>query len=269
MRLLRILPHRWHQIAREATKFAVIGGINTAVDLIIWNALLAIGPLKAKIVSTVVATTLSYLMNRYWTFAKRERSAAHREYVLFFGLNLVGLAIQITPIGIAKYVLDFSEHGTTSDRLAFNIANVLGVGIAMVFRFWSYRAFVFRSPKVAAAGPTNPPPGEGGSRTPDAPLGGPDGPAVESASGPTDLHPVPAESSRIPNGVVETPVAPSQRNSRPGHPSRTALVPPPTVTEDEIAEFTSTLEDELDLVRLEEQARHEAMLLSGERPPTA
>ena len=85
MRLLRILPHRWHQIAREATKFAVIGGINTAVDIIIWNALLAIGPLKAKIVSTVVATTLSYLMNRYWTFNTRERSAAHREYLLFFG----------------------------------------------------------------------------------------------------------------------------------------------------------------------------------------
>ena len=154
MRLLRILPERWRNLLREATSFAIIGVINTAVDFLILNLLLPIGPLKAKVVATVVATTTSYAMNRYWTFSKRERTSARREYVLFFALNLVGLAIQLVILAVPKYGLHYSETGGTSDRIAFNLANAIGTGIAMVFRFWAYRTFVFKAPAPVA--PTAP-----------------------------------------------------------------------------------------------------------------
>ncbi|MBT8227709.1 MAG: GtrA family protein [Dactylosporangium sp.] len=150
MRLLRILPERWQSLFKELTSFAIIGVINTAVDFIILNALLWMGPLKAKVIATVVATSMSYVMNRYWTFAKRERTSAHKEYALFFALNLVGMAIQLAVLGGAKYGLGFSENGDLGDRIAFNVANALGTIIAMVFRFWSYRTFVFRAAPVVA-----------------------------------------------------------------------------------------------------------------------
>lgn len=156
MRLLRILPERWQNLVREASSFAVIGVMNTAIDLIILNALLWIGPLKAKVVSAVVATTFSYLANRYWTFAKRERTSVGREYVLFFALNLIGTAIQLSVIGAAKYGMGFSESGGVSDRVALNVANLLGIGIALVFRFWSYRTFVFPAPTEQVPKPAVP-----------------------------------------------------------------------------------------------------------------
>ncbi len=170
MRLLRILPQRWQRLVPEMTKFGVIGVINTAIDMAIYNALLSIGPIKASAVSMTVATTSSYLMNRYWTFARRQRSSAPREYVLFFALNLVGFVIQSTPIAFAKYGMHFSEDGTIVDLLAFNIAKIVGIGMGMLFRFWSYRTFVFKAPVEGAAvtrmrprcgtaaGPAAPPP---------------------------------------------------------------------------------------------------------------
>jgi putative flippase GtrA len=150
VRLMRILPERWQRLVPEMTKFAVIGAINTAVDIAILNALLWIGPLKAKIVSTVVATTLSYLMNRRWTFASRQRGKVHREYLLFFGLNAIGWIIQMAPIGFAKYGLGFSEESLElADWIAFNLANLIGTFFGMLFRFWSYRTFVFKKPDAS------------------------------------------------------------------------------------------------------------------------
>jgi putative flippase GtrA len=143
-----MLPKRFRGLADELAKFGTVGLINTGLDYLVLNLLLAIGPLKAKVVATVVATTASYLMNRKWTFGSRARTGIRREYVLFFGLNLVGMVIQLTVLGVAKYGLGFNEHGGGDDRLALNVANAIGIGVAMVFRFWAYRTFVFKAPET-------------------------------------------------------------------------------------------------------------------------
>jgi putative flippase GtrA len=139
----RLVPERFHSVVTELTQFGAVGLVNTVLDYAVLNLLLSIGPLKAKVASTIVATTASYVMNRQWTFQGRDRASLRREYVLFFALNLVGLAIQLAVLGGAKYGLGFTEHGGGGDRLALNLFNALGIGIAMIFRFWAYRAFVF------------------------------------------------------------------------------------------------------------------------------
>ena len=142
--IIKRLPvsERIQRLIHEAMKFGTVGAINAVIDVVIFNVFLPIGPLKAKVGSTVVATTASYLMNRHWTFKHRDRSAVHREYTVFFGLNLVGLMIQLAVLGAAKYGLGFSEG---HDRLAFNIANAIGIGLGTIFRFWSYRKYVFKA----------------------------------------------------------------------------------------------------------------------------
>lgn len=142
MRLLRLLPERWHPMAREIGKFGVVGGLNTVVDYAVFNLLLPIGPVKANVVSTMVATATSYGMNRHWTYRDRAKDAARREFVLFVAFNVVGLLIQSAVLGAAKYGLHFDEH---HDKLELNIAKAVGIGVAMVFRFWAYRTFVFRT----------------------------------------------------------------------------------------------------------------------------
>jgi putative flippase GtrA len=146
-----MLPKRFRGLADELVKFGTVGLINTGLDYLVLNLLLAIGPLKAKVVATIIATTASYLMNRKWTFGNRSRTGIRREYALFFGLNLVGMVIQLAVLGVAKYGLGFHEHGGGDDRLALNIANAIGIGVAMVFRFWAYRTFVFKAPELEPA----------------------------------------------------------------------------------------------------------------------
>ncbi len=148
VRLIRPLPPRWQRLAREATSFALIGGVNFLIDWAVFNAFLSIGPLKAKVVSTVVSATTSFFMNRQWTYRDRPRAALHREYILFFVFNAVGFAINEFALAVARYGL-----GHTS-VLALNVANIVGVAAAMVFRFVTYRQLVFKD----ATPPTPPAP---------------------------------------------------------------------------------------------------------------
>ena len=86
----------------------------------------------------VVATTVSYFGNRFWTFRERGRTTFAREYLLFFALNGVAMGIALVCLWFTHYAL-----GLTSP-LADNLsANVIGLGLGTLFRFWSYRRWVF------------------------------------------------------------------------------------------------------------------------------
>jgi putative flippase GtrA len=146
----RLSPGRFRRLAREVTAFGLVGLANTVLDFAVFNGLIFLGPLKANAASTLIATTSSYVMNRHWTYRDRPKTALRREYTLFFVFNLIGLAIQEAVLGLAKYGLGFGEHDS---RFALNLFKCLGVGVAMVFRFWAYRTIVFRRAPAPAAEP--------------------------------------------------------------------------------------------------------------------
>ena len=138
---------RLRALMHEAAKFGIVGAIGFVVDVTVFNLLRFAGnpgllehkPLTAKAISVSVATVVTYLGNRHWTWKERERSGARREVVLFFVLNAVGMAIALGCLAFSHYVLDLTSP------LADNIsANVVGLALGMIFRFWSYRTFVFR-----------------------------------------------------------------------------------------------------------------------------
>ncbi|WP_406077382.1 GtrA family protein [Micromonospora sp. NBC_00858] len=149
MRLVRLLPERWQKFIHEALKFGIVGGINTVINYAVFNALaltvFADGQLKATVIATIVATITSYLMNRHWTYRDRPKSALRREYVLFFLFNATGLIIELGVLAAAKYGLGVNS------LLALNVAKTGGVLLATLFRFWSYRTFVFQPIEPAEA----------------------------------------------------------------------------------------------------------------------
>jgi putative flippase GtrA len=139
---------RWRQLAHELAKFGVVGAINMVLDFGLANLLyLGLGwpAIGAKSTSVAVAATSSFFMNRHWTFRHRARTGLGREYGLFFLLNGVGLLIANACILVVERGLG------RSGPLWFNLAQLAGLALGMVFRFATYKRWVFLSPERAAA----------------------------------------------------------------------------------------------------------------------
>ena len=132
----------------ELAKFGTVGAISFLVDLAVFNAVLHVldKPLTAKVISTLFSATNAFLLNRAWSFKHRQRTSVRREYGLFFVLNVIGLAIALTCLAVSHYLLGFES------RLADNIAaNGVGLVLGTLFRFWSYRRFVWAAPEDVEA----------------------------------------------------------------------------------------------------------------------
>jgi putative flippase GtrA len=148
--LVANLYRRFAHIVHELAKFGSVGAIAFIITFAVGNALhtgLGMGPLSSNGIATVIATTFAYVANRYWTFRHRDRTGLGREYVLFFALNGVGLVITELFIGFTHYVLRL--HGA----IPYNIALIIGTGVATLFRFWSYKKWVFLPPTAPPVDP--------------------------------------------------------------------------------------------------------------------
>jgi putative flippase GtrA len=137
---------RFRTLIHEVAKFGIVGAVNYTLDVAVFNALvlgpLGDRPLSAKGISTAIAATSSYFMNRHWTWRDRARTGLGREYGLFLLLSAVALGITLACLAFGEYVLD------QDSLLARNFwGNVVGVGVAMVFRFWSFKRWVFLEPE--------------------------------------------------------------------------------------------------------------------------
>jgi putative flippase GtrA len=137
-------------LVHEVSKFGIVGGVSFAIDLAIFNVLLQQGSetLVAKTISTTIATTVAFLGNRFWTWRAREHTHMGKQYGMFFFLNAVGLGIGLACLAISHYGLGQIWPALQS-QLADNISGQLvGTAIGTLFRFWSYRRFVFRDTAV-------------------------------------------------------------------------------------------------------------------------
>lgn len=149
MTLVRRLYLRFRQLIHEVAKFGVVGAIaflvtDVGANLLHFSA--GLGPLTSIVISTIVATCMTYAGNRYWTFRHREGSTIPREFIVFVVLNGIGLLIQLSFNAFTYYVLGLDG------KLAYNVALIIGIGTATLFRFWSYRRFVWAAP-AASTGP--------------------------------------------------------------------------------------------------------------------
>jgi putative flippase GtrA len=150
VRLTRRLYQRFRVLIHEAAKFGVVGLVGFIIslggaDLLRYGA--GLGKYKAVVVATVVATVVTFIGNRYWAFRHRERTGMGRETVLFFVFNAIGLLIQLACVAIVQ------DGANLNGKLWYNVANLAGIGLGTLFRFWSYRKWVWRTPEPASGVP--------------------------------------------------------------------------------------------------------------------
>ncbi len=202
MTLVRGLYERFRQLIHEAAKFGVVGAFGVLITNGCYDLLhngYHVGPVTSTTIATIIATVFSYVANRYWSFRHRERTNVARETAIFFVLNGVGLLIQDAVVAFNYYILD-NQH----DKLAGFIALNLGIALATLFRFWSYRRWVWAAPPDGAASPV-PQPEPAGSPLP-AHLAAWD--QVSGDEQARDLQPANGHTNGRPNG---------RANGRTGH----------------------------------------------------
>jgi putative flippase GtrA len=144
--MIRRLYARFRQLIHEGFKFLVIGAVGFIVTFGVANALHPIGKYKAITIATILATAITYLGNRYWTFRHREGKGTTRDSTMFFVLNGVGLLIYYGCIGL----IDLAGLGHSVAW--YNVALVVGTGLGTLFRFWSYRKWIWHERPVLAHG---------------------------------------------------------------------------------------------------------------------
>jgi putative flippase GtrA len=132
---------------KKSGAFLVVGGAAFLVDAGVFNGL-AFGlsgrgplydlPLAAKIIAIAVATVVTYIGNRYWTFGTRKLEQRYSRYVIFIGLNLAAMVIQLGCLAFSRYVLGL--EGPVADNVS---GTLIGQALATLFRFFTYDRWVF------------------------------------------------------------------------------------------------------------------------------
>ena len=142
------LYSRYRHLVPELLKFCVVGGLGAVIDLggaAVLHGKFHVEGLEAKAISTIIATVLTYLGSRFWTFKHRENQALGREVAIFVVLNVIGLLIAEAVIAIVTYGLGLHS------QLEYNAASVFGTGLATIFRYLAYRQWVFTAPAEESA----------------------------------------------------------------------------------------------------------------------
>ncbi|MCZ1009588.1 GtrA family protein [Streptomyces lydicus] len=136
------LRSRLEALVREVAKFGAVGGAGVVVNFVVFNLvrqLTEVPVVRASIIATVVATGTNYLGYRYFTYRDRDRQGRTKELTLFLLFSAVGLVIENGLLYVATYGFHWDSP------LQSNVFKFLGIGFATLFRFWSYRTWVFRS----------------------------------------------------------------------------------------------------------------------------
>ncbi|MGC4934583.1 GtrA family protein [Gordonia sp. DT30] len=138
----------------ELIKFAIVGGTTFLFDMAIFYPLaltvLESKPVVAKIISGVLATILSYILNREWAFKNRGGRERTHEALLFFAISGIGVLVQAAPLFVANNLFSLRSNLDVTDQVIvdFVLNYLIGNFLQMAFRFWALRKFAFPEEKL-------------------------------------------------------------------------------------------------------------------------
>lgn len=151
-----------HLLARQVARFGVVGIVAFIVDVGVFNILILTvleeKPLTAKVFSSLLAIAVAYTGNRSWTFHPDKQpgsvagAGAHhhsipRQFFYFMMANGIAMLASLACLGFSRYALGLDSP------IADNIsANIIGIGLGTVIRFYLYRTWVFPEPEQTREG---------------------------------------------------------------------------------------------------------------------
>ncbi|WBP87010.1 GtrA family protein [Kitasatospora cathayae] len=152
-RVLARVPARLRPLLlrhRRLVKFLLVGSgcfvLTTVIDLELKFTVLAHKPVVALTVATVIATAVSYVLNRRWAF---RTNGSRPEALLFFLVSAVAIGVNDIPLALSRYAFELRQPYVTAfqqEIADFLSGMVLGTFVAMLFRYWAMRRWVFTGP---------------------------------------------------------------------------------------------------------------------------
>lgn len=141
------LLQRLRGASGEVVKFGIVGLIGIFVNFGVTNVALHVtgwAPVRCSVIGTVVAIAANYLGYRYWVYRDSDAASRRREITLFLIFSGIGMLIENGTLWFSTYTLGL--HGS----IAYNLSKAFGTGLGTLFRFFSYRTWVFKAmPELA------------------------------------------------------------------------------------------------------------------------
>lgn len=140
--------HPVRRLLVEIVRFLTVGGLATVISFVGFNALvhgmlfpaapMQDQPIAAYVLVNVLAGLVAFAGMRMWAFSEREVQDPTRGVVTFFALGAVTMAIPVLCLAFSRYALGLT--GVVADNIS---ANVIGLGLSTVARFFVFRRYVF------------------------------------------------------------------------------------------------------------------------------
>jgi putative flippase GtrA len=141
---------------RQFLKFALVGVMNTLVDLAVLNAETIITGVKEgsgyavqKGFSFLTAVIFSYFLNKHWTFQDTSREAQTKKFSQFLFVSVIGMLINVTAATVVvtylKPVINPALNlAFLTDQIWVNIGALGGTAIGLIWNFAGYKFWVFK-----------------------------------------------------------------------------------------------------------------------------
>lgn len=126
-------------ILGQFLRFGVVGTAGFVMDSAVLYAMLALGlgPYAGRVVSYLAAATLTFALNRAWTFRAAARAPVARQWGAFVALNLLGFVANY-----GTYAVLIARSGLVAAHPILGVA--AGSIAGMFINFAVSRRFVFR-----------------------------------------------------------------------------------------------------------------------------
>ncbi|CAO0830840.1 hypothetical protein SMICM17S_11362 [Streptomyces microflavus] len=137
----------------EVAKFGAVGAMGLLVNMGAFNLIrhtTELPVVRASLLAMFVAVLFNYVGYRYWTYRDRDKTGRTRELTLFLLFSAVGAVIETGVLYLATYGFDWNTP------VQSNVFKIVGIGIATLFRFWSYRTWVFKTLPTRPSPPRRP-----------------------------------------------------------------------------------------------------------------
>lgn len=157
--LIALAPLRYQNSAKQFVKFGITGSLGAIIDYssyitmtrgLGWHTtypVLGFDIIGANVISVLLAISVMFFVNKYWTFRNREERVL-RQGVGYFTLNLttfVGNQI-LTSFFAFQVPMLAILFGSAKDL----VAKALAIGIILFLNFFGSKFIVFREARLTA-----------------------------------------------------------------------------------------------------------------------